>query len=413
MTFQSLRLSPAVLKAIDTAALKDLEYVEPSIIQSLAIPPILRSARTQELHTYLLAAETGSGKTLAYLAPVLQLLKDEETGAVQPIRQVGRPRCVILLPSAELVKQVGVLVKAMSHVTKVSSAVILPEFDFRRTKNQVLMNPIDILITMPFRLANLVDEGILKLNNTSHVIIDEADTLLDVSFADSVRPLIAKATNARTLTFCSATIPRSMDTYLRKTYPNIERLVSPRIHSIPRRISTKFVDVAKDFKGDKNTAVHQILRDLQLDTTEPGKTKRVILFVNKREDVTRVTDFINSKGIQALPFSRDIEERESNIKGFLAQESKEKPLTTSGVQDRLSMQVLITTDLASRGIDTTTVKNVIIYDTPHSTIDLLHRIGRTGRAGRRGTAYILLSKKRGEQWIEDVKKLSIKGQPLI
>lgn len=406
--FESLRLLSSISGAIQTGALSSLEYATPTTIQSLSIPAMLNNSKQDVAQSFLVAAETGSGKTLAYLAPVLQHLKNEEASS-EVVRQVARPRCIILLPSTELVKQVGTVVKAMSYGVKVSSSVLLPEFSFRRSKNQVLMSPVDILVTMPFQLQKLLEEGILSLSKTKHLIIDEADTLLDVSFADTVPSLISQAKHLDTLTFCSATIPRSMDAYLRKNYPNLNRIVSPKIHSIPRRISTKFIDVEKEFKGNKNMAVHQILRDLSLDQTEPGKVKKVILFVNKRESIAEVTEFLVSKGIEALPFSRDSENRTSNISHFLnpSQDSRVSELDTS------PMKVLVTTDLASRGIDTTPVKTVIIYDTPHSTIDLLHRIGRTGRAGRRGTAYILLSNKRGEAWIKEVKKLSISGQPLI
>lgn len=406
--FQSLRLSPTITDAISTGALQSLEYATPTTIQSLAIPAIIKKVNSG-LRSFLIAAETGSGKTLSYLAPVLQQLKQEEKESLVE-RQVGRPRCIILLPSTELVKQVGAVVKALSYGVKISSTILLPEFNFRRAKNQVLMSPVDVLVTMPFQLQTLIDEGLLKLDQTRHLVIDEADTLLDTSFADSVPPLIKRALKLTNIIFCSATIPRSMDSYLRKEYPDVERLVSPKIHSIPRRISTKFIDVEKEFKGNKNMAVHQILRDLTLDSTEPGKVKKVILFVNKRESIAEVSDFLKSKNIEAFPFSRDIPERDSNISHFLG---SSEDLTTEEEGQTAPMKVLVTTDLASRGIDTTPVKNVIIYDTPHSTIDLLHRIGRTGRAGRRGSAYILLSKKRGEAWIREVKQLSISGQPLI
>lgn len=402
--FDSLRLSPSVSDAIQTGALKTLEYASPTTIQSLTVPAMLRDAKGTAPRAFLVAAETGSGKTLAYLAPVLHHLKNEEE-SLQVTRQIARPRSVIILPSTELVKQVGAVVKSMSYSVKLSSSILLPEFNFRRAKNQVLMSPVDVLVTMPFQLQKLLEEGILSLEQTTHLVIDEADTLLDVSFADTVPPIIKMAKGLKTITFCSATIPRSMDAYLRKNYAEIERLVSPKIHSIPRRISTKFIDVEKEYKGNKNMALHQILRDLSLDQSEPGKVKKVILFVNRRETIAEVTEFLKSKGIEALPFSRDTTDRDNNISHFLDGQKEEEASSP--------MKVLVTTDLASRGIDTTPVKNVIIYDTPHSTIDLLHRIGRTGRAGRRGTAYILLSKKRGEAWIREVKKLSISGQPLI
>lgn len=402
--FGSLCLLPNVRDAIQTTVLRKLGHVSPTPIQALSIRAILQAMKNELRHTFLIAAETGSGKTLAYLAPIINKLKFEEQYSLLE-RQIARPRCIILLPSKELVYQVGLVVKSIARRAMLSSTFLMPAYGFRRAKNQVLKRPVDILVTMPFQLVKLLDEGILLLDKTKHLVIDEADTLLDTSFADTVEPIISRSSEyLQSLIFCSATIPRSMDASLREKYPEAERLVSPKIHSIPRRIATKFVDVQKEYNGSKNKATHQILRDLYNDQTEPGKTKKVIIFVNKRETVPEVIEFLTSREIPALPFSKGGAWRDENISHFL---DRPKMKASSG-----RMKVLVTTDLASRGIDTTTVKNVIIYDTPYSTVDLLHRIGRTGRAGRRGTAYILVTDKRGETWIKDVKQLSIDGSPL-
>ena len=384
--FAQLRLDPIVQKGIQNV-LKDLEYAEPSVIQSLAIPSLL--ATTEK--SYLLAAETGSGKTLAYLAPIVHHLKKDD------VCHAGRPRAIILLPSIELVKQVGATVKALSHIVKLSSAILLPSFNFRRTKNEVLMNPVDILVTMPAKLNALIDERIISMKDTKFLVVDEADTMLDTSFQDSVVPIMKAA---QTVILCSATIPRSMDSYLRKTYPDCVRLVSPKLHSIPRRIAMTFVDVEKEYQGNKNMATHQILRDLSNDNTEPGKMKKVILFVNRRESISEMCEFLATKSINAMPFSRDTPDRAAAMTTFLTTEEEGQ------------MTVLVTTDLASRGIDTIAVKNVILYDVPYGTIDFLHRVGRTGRAGRRGRAFILVQKKRGNKWLKDIRDQSIAGAPL-
>lgn len=403
--FSNLKLMPSVLTAIQSGVLKDLEYAEPSAIQNLAIPALLSSAQNLSNSSFLIAAETGSGKTLAYLAPLMHMLKSAETDT-DLVREPGQPRAIILVPSIELVKQVGATVKSMCHTVKLSSAALLPNHTFRRAKNELLMGNTDVLVTMPARLAYLLEEGILSLKQLKALVVDEADTMLDTSFQDVVVPLLSQARGG-SIIFCSATIPRSMDSYLRKNYAECMRLVSPKLHSIPRRIAMKFVDVAADFKGNKNAATHQILRDLAGDDSEPGKVKKVILFVNKRESVDAMCQFLGEKGISAMPFSRDTTDRAETINIFL---TKDEDVTDQLAQN--SMKVLVTTDLASRGIDTIAVKNVILYDIPYGTIDFLHRVGRTGRAGRRGRAYILMPQSRGQQWVKDIKRSAISGQPL-
>ena len=396
-SFDALRLNDTIRTAVLDGVLNDLDYAEPTAIQSLAIPEILDTQHG----AVLMAAETGSGKTLAYLAPIMQRLKKtEEEGR---LRVLGKPRAVILLPSIELVKQVGQTVKAMSHTVKLSSAVLLPEFSFRRQKNEVLQHVVDVLVTTPARLASLREEGLLSLAETQYLVIDEADTMLDTSFNEIVTPIIKDTKGV--LVFCSATIPRSMDAFLRKSYPDCRRVVSPKLHSVPRRIAMKFIDVEKEYKGNKQAAMQQILQDLSNDGTEPGKVKKVLLFVNKRESIKELCDFLTSKQIYNIPFSRDVTDRHASMTAFLTQEEEIS-------DDKPALQVMVTTDLASRGIDTVAVKNVIIYDIPYGTIDFLHRIGRTGRAGRRGRAYILVQKKRGHQWVKEIREAAISGRPL-
>lgn len=404
--FKRLRLLPEVTQGILDGALKSLEYANPTLIQAIAIPALLKASRKSESSSFLLAAETGSGKTLAYLAPLLNELKIEEMSG-DTKREIGKPRSIILLPSIELVKQIGKVVKTMSYSAKVSSTILLPEFSFKRAKNQLLNHPIDVLVTMPHQLNKMIDEGLIRLDNAKFVVVDEADTLLDVSFQEIVTPILESTTAIKTLTLCSATIPRSLDAYLRKNYPNIERLVSPKLHSIPRRIAMRFVDVEKEFQGNKNMACLQVLRDLCQDGAEPDKVKKVLLFVNKRETIQTLSQWLEEHDIQVVQFSRDTEARDEVIKDFMVtdEEVTEDPLSR--------MKVMVTTDLASRGIDTIAVKNVLIYDVPYSTIDLIHRVGRTGRAGRRGRAFVLVTKEKGSKWIRDVKHLVISGQPLV
>jgi ATP-dependent RNA helicase MRH4 len=437
-SFDSLRLSPTLTAAIMAGPLQNLEYASPSDIQALAIPKLIAGCGTDAAkQAFLLAAETGSGKTLAYLAPILHHLKRHEAERGEGFKRApGHPGCVIVVPSIELVKQVGSVVKALSHHVKFSATTLLPSYSFRRAKNAVLVRPVDVLVTMPSQLSNLLAEKIVRLDTTRFVVVDEADTLFDVSFEDTMSTIMKYVKRSvNHLILCSATIPRSLDSFLRRDYPDIERLVSSKIHAIPRRVAMKFVDVEKEFKGNKDQAAHQILRDLSQDGTEPGKVKKVILFVNKRETIAPVATYLRDRGIESLEFSKDSPDRGAAINEFLSTEEDlapdqstledteaqtndttiEQTTQTSATSTSAngSLKVLITTDLASRGIDTLAVKNVLLYDVPYSTIDFIHRVGRTGRAGRRGRAFVLVNKETGNQWIKDVKKMVIAGMPLI
>lgn len=420
--FDELGLRQDLLDGMAKGVLAELEYLRPTTIQALAIPRAVQDNR--DVSATLLAAETGSGKTLAYLLPLFHRLKqqEQEQDQAQPERRPGRPRAVILVPSVELVRQVGVTVKALAHHSKLSSAVLQPRFGQRRAESEVLDRPIDVLVATPFQLRDLVEENVVKLDNVDSLVVDEADTLFDKSFVDCVKPLMKRLEHVKRAVLCSATIPRSLDALLRVQYPDIDRIVSPKVHTVPRRVSVKFVDIDKEFAGNKQMALYQIVRDISLDGSEPGKLKKAIVFVNKRDSIDELVEFLISKDMSAIGFSRDLPNRQERLKDFL----KETPMSPIGLAEEGAatsegqpvakhgqMQILVTTDLASRGIDTTTVKTVILYESPHSTIDVLHRLGRTGRAGRRGNAYILLSKKRGNQWMRDIKEAIIRGQPLV
>ncbi|BFZ54558.1 RNA helicase [Savitreella phatthalungensis] len=400
MTIDDLKLRPDVSTAIRQGVLSDLSYIKPTSIQALAIPRLLSPDDSRK--TFLLAAETGSGKTLAYLAPTIHRLKQAEEGETQPVRLPGRPRALIVVPSAELVTQVGHTVKSMAHHAKLSTVVLHPRFTQKRAGSAVLDKPVDLLVATPHQLSVLSDNGSVKLDNLDTLIVDEADTLFDKSFTDLMAPLLKQTATSKRMVLCSATIPRSLDAYLRQHVPDIERLVTSKVHTIPRRIATRFVDVDREFNGNKQTALHQILRDLSLDQTEPGREKKVIVFVNRRERIEEVADFLREKEFQVLSFSRDDSARKDVLERFLKTDV-----------DAEGMRVMVTTDLASRGIDTTSVKNVILYEVPHSTIDFIHRLGRTGRAGRRGTAFVFVTKHRGDKWVRDVRDTIIRGMPLV
>jgi ATP-dependent RNA helicase MRH4 len=490
-SFDQFQLLPVVRNSISSQALPGLVDVTPTPIQRLAIPRLLEEPKTEKKPTkaendepqydqYLLAAETGSGKTLAYLLPVLDAVKREEARdkeiekkeqeekarereeklknrafdiepEIPPLSNAGRPRAIILVPTSELVAQVGVKVKALSHTIKYRSGMISSNLTPRRIKN-TLFHPdgIDILVATPHLLASIAKTEPYVLSRVSHLVLDEADSLLDRSFAPTTTEIISKvAPSLRKLILCSATIPRSLDNLLRKRYPDIKRLTTPNLHAIPRRVQLGVVDIEKDpYRGNRSLACADVIWSIGKagDSESEGpyasyvapKTKKILVFVNEREEADEVAQFLRSKGIDAQSLSRDSDARkqEEILAEFtealppptpdeilLAQKQRrhedaipfEMPEKTSQNSSRrlANTKVLVTTDLASRGIDTLAVKTVILYHVPHTTIDFIHRLGRLGRMGKRGRGVVLVGKKDRKDVVKEVREGMFRGQALI
>ncbi|KAG9231747.1 ATP-dependent RNA helicase-like protein mrh4 [Amylocarpus encephaloides] len=482
-TFDQFPLLGTVRSSIYTQALPGMEEYTPTPVQKIAIPALLGSENTgrrskakplEPKTEFLLAAETGSGKTLAYLIPTIDAVKraeesdeeiqeynrtlEEERSRVKaapsnapsiadmPHPTTGRPRAIILVPTSELVAQVGALVKLFSHTVKIRSAMISSSISGQVIRKR-LFSPggIDILVSTPHLLSSIADSDPNILSRVTHLIVDEADSLLDRGFAPLTSAIIDRATpSLQQLILCSATIPRSMDNYLRTRFPDIRRIVTPNLHAIPRRVQLGVVDVDREpYRGNKNLACADTIWSIGKAAAEhdgPVKgqmdVKRILVFVNERETTQEVTEYLVSKGIDAIALSRDTpEQRQTEM---LASFTLATPLTAPKegshpgslsdnqpnyvahgntappVKRKLpNTKVLVTTDLGSRGIDTIAVRHVLLYDVPHSTIDFIHRLGRTGRMGRRGRGIVLVGKNDRRDVVAEVRDGMYKGQALI
>jgi ATP-dependent RNA helicase MRH4 len=498
-TFDHFKLLPAVRTSIDKQAFAGLEEIVPTPIQRITIPALLGQDESRQkrimkregkegMEQFLIAAETGSGKTLAYLIPVLDAIKRQEVidNRVEegekdrraaklkedpyyveppqltdpPHSTMGRPRAIILLPTSELVSQVSALAKTLSHEIKFRSGAISSSYTPKVIRSR-LFSPsgIDVLICTPHLLSSICETEPHILSRVTHLVIDEADSLMDRSFAPTTSSIIDKTTpSLKQLILCSATIPRSLDTYLRSRFPDMRRLVTPNLHAIPRRVQLGVVDVEKDpYRGNKLLAcadtiwsIGKAAAEFRPTNEDPdaGDIKRLLVFVNEREKTLEVAEYLQSKGIDAVALSRDTpEQRQGEILAefttlqkattittpvvAVAARSGEKmatyipahlpPPSSSNSRDpappsRRSLpgtKVLVTTDLGSRGIDTLAVRHVILYDVPHSTIDFIHRLGRTGRMGRRGRGIVLVGKGDRRDVVREVREGMFRGQALI
>ncbi|KAL4935517.1 hypothetical protein BDV06DRAFT_206800 [Aspergillus oleicola] len=488
-SFDHFNLLPIVRNSILPQALAGISDAVPTPIQRVAIPTLLEEPKPNkkakkvdddepQYAQYLLAAETGSGKTLSYLIPVIDAVKrqemeeqeieqqEEEQKArekeekvksqafsleiepeVPPPSNAGRPRAIILVPTAELVSQVGAKVKALGHTIKFRSGVIASNLTPRRIKN-TLFNPsgIDILVSTPHLLSSIAKTDPYVLSRVSHLVLDEADSLMDRSFLPTTTEVISKvAPSLKKLILCSATIPRSLDNELRKRYPDIRRLTTPNLHAIPRRVQLGVVDIQRDpYRGNRDLACADVIWSIgkageEADTPwahMENKSKKIIVFVNEREEADSVAQFLRTKGIDAHSLNRDSPTREQEetlseftapplnptIEEFKALQAKYRDeKTIPFVRDPSKRpertlpktKVLVTTDIASRGIDTLPVKTVILYHVPHTTIDFIHRLGRLGRMGKRGRAVVLVGKKDRKDVVKEVREGMYRGQALI
>lgn len=474
-SFDDFALLPGLRESISPQALKGMEDIAPTPIQRLAIPALLgteggKKRRRLELtppkgqmREFLLAAETGSGKTLAYLLPTIDDMKRYEIIEAEKEREekekkaekkqenifeleapplndthptTGRPRVIILVPTAELVDQVGAVAKSLSHTVKYRAAMISSAYSGQVVRNR-LFNPagIDILISTPHLLASITESDPNVLSRVSHLIVDEADSLFDRSFAPLTSDILDRATpSLKQLILCSATIPKRLDSYIRKRFPDIRRLTTPNLHAIPRRVQLGVVDVEKSpFHGNKDLACADTIWTIGKSaiehspdetTGEKAPTKRILVFVNEREKTIELADYLVSKGIDAIALNRDTDIRKQvQTLGHFTSASpnqeeetpmKRKEARKQGITKVLpNTKVLVVTDLASRGIDTTAVRHVVLYDVPHTTIDFIHRLGRTGRMGRRGRGVVLVGKNDRRDVVKEVRDGMFKGTALI
>jgi ATP-dependent RNA helicase MRH4 len=474
--FEEFDLLDEIKESVPVQALGGLDDIAPTPIQRLAIPALLGTEEgkrrkkvkegpvapptKKEMRQYLLAAETGSGKTLAYVLPVIDALKraerleaQQEAEAAEAEKQItfkpgqsyelpspevddphhttGRPRAIILVPTQELVAQVGSLIKSLSHTVKFRAAMISANYSSTIIRNR-LFSPqgIDIVVSTPHLLNSITESDPNVLSRVSHLIIDEADSLLDRSFAPLTSSIIDRATpSLQQLILCSATIPRSLDTYLAKRYPSIKRLTTPNLHAIPRRVQLTVVDIDKiPYQGNRDLTCAQVIWDLGKETDSDGLSsaadKRILVFVNEREEADRVALYLQGKGIDATALSRDTSDRNStatlaaftgtSTSAQLEKQQKEDMKSADSAARRLKgVKVLVTTDIASRGIDTTAAKTVILYTVPHTSIDFIHRLGRVGRMGRRGRGIVLVGRGDRKDVVREVREGMFKGMALI
>jgi ATP-dependent RNA helicase RhlE len=345
MPFSSLGLSPELLQAVGAR-----NYLTPTPVQKEAIPAILAGKDVWA------CAQTGSGKTAAFALPLLQNTLTVDRGT--PLRV----RTLILVPTRELAAQVGESIRLFAGYLREPIKVI-SVFGGVSINPQMmaLRGGADIVVATPGRLLDLVDHNALRLGDTAALVLDEADRLLDLGFADELASVIERLPKRRQNLLFSATFP-----------PAVRALAEQLLHDpvridVPATTATQPDILQRSIRVDPERRT-QVLRHL---INKHGWT-RTLVFVATRYATEHVAAKLRRVGIPANAFSGD-----------MSQGARTKALSDFKTA---RIKVLIATDVAARGIDIEQLPAVVNYDLPRSTTDYVHRIGRTGRAGESGVA---------------------------
>ncbi|RXZ36720.1 DEAD/DEAH box helicase [Oxalobacteraceae bacterium CAVE-383] len=360
MPFSSLGLLPSLARAAS-----DMGFLAPTPVQSAAIPAILRGADV------LASAQTGSGKTAAFALPLLQMVLQEKQEKYS--MQVSAPRrqrqacALILAPTRELAAQAGANMESlMRHVPHPPKIAVLFGGVSINPQMMALRGGADIVVATPGRLLDLIDHNALAISSVSMLVLDEADRLLDMGFADELGRILSLLPAQRQTLLFSATFP-----------PAVAALAESILRD-PVRIEAADAEHERPDIAERAIAVDagrrtQLLRHL----IGQEKWERTLVFVASKYAADLVADKLRRAGIDAGAFHGDLSQ---GARTQLLAEFKNTKL-----------RVLVATDVAARGIDIAQLPAVVNYDLPRSTVEYTHRIGRTGRAGASGVAVSFVS----------------------
>ncbi len=356
MTFNNLGFSPALLPLL-LRAIEEKGFTEPTAIQYAAIPALLSG------RDVLASAQTGSGKTAAFGLPLLQRLSD------LPMRSGRTTSALILVPTRELAAQVGeAMVGFAKHLPRqIKVAVVFGGVSIN-PQMMHLRGGADVVVATPGRLIDLIDNNALTLAHVKTLVLDEADKLLDMGFADELARIMALLPAKRQNALFSATFAPAIEALAAGMMNDPLRIeIKPEPETVlPSSIFQRAIAV----DAPKRT---QLLRHL----VQTEKWQRVLVFVATKHAAEMVADKLRKANINAEPFH-----------GELSQGKRTQVLMDFKAK---AVQVVVATDVAARGLDISALPVVVNYDLPRSATDYTHRIGRTGRAGVSGMAISFVS----------------------
>jgi len=349
MEFSEFNFNPHV-----AAGVKASGYVTPTPIQEKAIPPVLKG------HDVMGLAQTGTGKTAAFVLPILHRL-------MQGPR--GRVRALIVAPTRELAEQIHETIVSMGKQTLLRSAAIYGGVGLN-PQIQKLRSGVEIVVACPGRLLDHIDQRTIDLSHIEVLVLDEADRMFDMGFLPDIRKIIKHVPSQRQTLLFAATMP-----------DDIRRLA----HEILRAPVTVQANHAApiDTVAHALYPVDQHLKTaLLLELLRHTDTGSVLVFTRTKHRAKRVGQQLEKAGYKA-----------ASLQGNLSQNKRQAAL--DGFRDG-SYQILVATDIASRGIDVSSISHVINYDMPDGADTYTHRIGRTGRAAKTGDAFTFMTREDGD-----------------
>ena len=356
--FSDLKLNPKILKAV-----KDAGYEKPTPIQKKAIPAALDGKDVLGI------AQTGTGKTASFTLPMINLLSRGRARA-------RMPRSLVLCPTRELAAQVAENFDIYAKNLKLSKALLIGGVSFKE-QDVLIDKGVDVLIATPGRLIDHFERGKLLLTGVQVMVVDEADRMLDMGFIPDIERIFKLTPFTRQTLFFSATMAPEIERITNTFLSAPVRVEIARQATASESIKQSVVIFNPKRKEREASEKRQLLR--QLINSEGKNCTNAIVFCNRKTDVDICSKSLNKYGYQAAP-----------IHGDLDQTKRTETLESFRDGD---LRILVASDVAARGLDIPSVSHVFNFDVPIQAEDYVHRIGRTGRAGRDGTAIMICSKR--------------------
>ncbi|HEX8603316.1 MAG TPA: DEAD/DEAH box helicase [Pseudoduganella sp.] len=373
MSFETLGLHASLIKA-----LTDSGYTTPTPVQEQALPAAMAGK------DLLVSSQTGSGKTAAFMLPSLHRLAQDESAAPQgrtpnqekqaasargerPRFKAAQPKMLVLTPTRELALQVTTATDKYSiNLRRTKAVAILGGMPYPKQMQLLSRNP-EIIVATPGRLIDHMESGKIDFSQLEILVLDEADRMLDMGFIDDIEKIVAATPATRQTMLFSATLEGTVGNMARRITKDpmtIQIMQAANKHeNITQRVH--FVDDL----SHKNRLLDHLLRDESLD--------QAVVFTATKRDADTIADRLNIAGFSAAALHGDMHQGARN--------------RTLDSMRRGTVKVLVATDVAARGIDVPTITHVFNYDLPKFAEDYVHRIGRTGRAGRNGLAISLVN----------------------
>ena len=354
MSFESLELDQHLLNAVAT-----MGHSRPTSIQSLVIPPAM------DERDIMASAPTGTGKTLAFLLPAIQRLID------YPRRKGGSARILVLTPTRELAVQISEVAEQLIEGTKLIAGNIIGGISYE-SQEDIIMGSVDIVIATPGRLMEYIDAEAFDCREVECLILDEADRMLDMGFIAEMDRIAGEARWRKMTALFSATLEgKGLNSFARDVLKNPVKLTA----EVTRRESGKILQYIH-LADSPEHKLALLAATLQQEPEHEDQVHKIIVFVKTRD---RLAELVSKLAELEIPCNY--------LRGEMDQEKRN--LSLRQFKDG-SINILIATDVAARGIDVPDITHVINYDMPRSADVYVHRIGRTARGGKKGTALSII-----------------------